>query len=202
MPKHSCDIIVRVRLDSPPISLHILLWWLGATNMLLSTNMTKSTYWHQLAIKRWGHWLIQPDWMEHSAVLLCHFDVDSMVISKLILATFSLASHLSYDRQNFGILLNNCLWIMVLISIYHCLVRMCACACVWGWACVSVFVCLFCMPCVEWVWMFFVLSFYVIYSQTIASVANVFCWLYPILNKVYLILYYVILSYLKSYDSS
>ena len=31
--------------------------------------------------------------------------------------------------------------------------------------------CLFCMPCVEWVWMFFVLSFYVIYSRTIASIA-------------------------------
>ena len=32
--------------------------------------------------------------------------------------------------------------IMVLISICHCLVRVCAPACVWGWACVSVF----CMP--------------------------------------------------------
>ena len=29
---------------------------------------------------------------------------------------------------------------------------------------------------------------YVIYSRTIASIANVFCWLYPTLNKVYLIL--------------
>ena len=52
------------------------------------------------------------------------------------------------------------------------------------------FVCLFCMPCVEWVWMFLVLLFYVIYSRTIASIANVFCWLYPTLNKVYLILSY------------
>ena len=54
------------------------------------------------------------------------------------------------------------------------------------------FVCLFCMPCVEWVWMFLVLLFYVIYSRTIASIANVFCWLYPTLNKVYLILSYFI----------
>ena len=129
-----------------------------------------------------------------SAVLLCHFDVYSMIISKLILAKFSLTSHSSYNRQNFGILLNNCLCIMVLISICHCLVCVCARACVWGWACVSVFVCLFCMPCVEWVWMFFVLLFYVMYSRTIASIANVFCWLYPTLNKVYLILSYLILE--------
>ena len=113
-----------------------------------------------------------------------------MIISKLILAKFSLTSHLSYNRQNFGISPNNCLCIMVLISICHCLVRVCARACVWGWACVSVFVCMFYMPCVEWVWMFFVLLFYVIYSRTIDSIANVFCWLYPTLNKVYLILWY------------
>ena len=29
------------------------------------------------------------------------------------------------------------------------------------------------------------------YSRTIASIANVFCWLYPTLNKVYLILSYL-----------
>ena len=75
-----------------------------------------------------------------------------------------------------------------------------SCACVRARVCVRVsmcecfFVCMFCMPCVEWVWMFFVLLFYVIYSRTIASIANVFCWLYPTLNKVYLI--YLILSYL------
>ena len=137
--------------------------------------------------------ILIPIWTEHSAVLLCHFDVYSMIISKLILAKFSLTSHLSYNRQTFGILLNNCLCIMVLISICHCLVRVYARVFVWGWACVSVFVCLFCMPCVERVWMFFVLLFYVIYSRTIASIANVFCWLYPTLNKVYLI--YLILSY-------
>ena len=62
--------------------------------------------------------------------------------------------------------------------------RVCEGECVW----VVFFVCLFCMPCVERVWMFFVLSLYVIYSRTIASIANVFCWLYPTLNKVYLIL--------------
>ena len=39
----------------------------------------------------------------------------------------------------------------------------------------SVFVCLFCMPFVEWVWMLFVLLIYVVYSRTIASIANVFC---------------------------
>ena len=33
-----------------------------------------------------------------------------------------------------------------------------------------------------------VLLLHVIYSQTIAPVANVFCWLYPTLNKIYLIL--------------
>ena len=76
-----------------------------------------------------------------------------------------------------------------------------SCACVRARVCVRVsmcecfFVCMFCMPCVEWVWMFFVLLFYVIYSRTIASIANVFCWLYPTLNKVYLILSYLILSY-------
>ena len=63
--------------------------------------------------------------MEHSAVLLCHFDVYSIIISKLILANFSLTSHLSYNRHNFGILLNNCLCIMVLISI----AMSCACVC-------------------------------------------------------------------------
>ena len=49
------------------------------------------------------------------------------------------------------------------------------------------FVCLFCMPCVR-CGCCFVLSFYVIYNRTIASIANVFYWLYPTLNKVYLIL--------------
>ena len=39
-----------------------------------------------------------------------------------------------------------------------------------------------------------VLLLHVIYSRTIAPVANVFCWLYPTLNKIYLILF--ILSYL------
>ena len=127
-----------------------------------------------------------------------------MIISKLILAKLSLTSHLSYNSQNFGILLNNCLSIMVLISIYHCLVRVCARACVWGWgwACVSVF----CMPvlyAVCWmVWMFLVLLFYVIYSGTIASIANVFCWLYPTLNKVYLILSYLILSLIPAWISN
>ena len=73
-----------------------------------------------------------------------------------------------------------------------------SCACVRASVCEDervwvFFVCLFCMPCVERVWMFFVLSFYVIYSRTIASIANVFCWLYPTLNKVYHILSYLIL---------
>ena len=67
--------------------------------------------------------ILIPIWTEHSAVLLCHFDVYSMIISKLILAKLSLTSHLSYNSQNFGILLSNCLCIMVLISICHCLVR-------------------------------------------------------------------------------
>ena len=88
--------------------------------------------------------ILIPIWTEHSAVLLCHFDVYSTIISKLILAKFSFTSHLSYNRQNFGILLNNCLCIVVLISICHCLVRVCACACVWGWGCACVSV--FCMP--------------------------------------------------------
>ena len=35
-----------------------------------------------------------------------------------------------------------------------------------------------------------VLLLHVIYSRTIAHVANVFCWLYPTLNKIYLILSY------------
>ena len=47
-----------------------------------------------------------------------------MIISKLILANFSMASHLSYNRQNFGILLSNCLCSMVLISIA---IVMCVC---------------------------------------------------------------------------
>ena len=136
--------------------------------------------------------ILIPIWTEHSAVLLCHFDVYSTIISKLIVAKFSLTSHLSYNRQTFGILLNNCLCIMVLISICHCLVRVYARVCVRVSVCECFFsVCLFCMPCVERVWMFFVLLFYVIYSRTIASLANVFCWLYPTLNKVYLILSYL-----------
>ena len=147
--------------------------------------------------------ILIPIWTEHSAVLLCRFDVYSMIISKLILAKFSVTSHLSYNRQNLGILLNNCLCMMVLISICHCLVRVCARACVCGWECVSVFiVCLFCMPCVIWVWMFFVLLFYVIYSRTIASIANVFCWLYPTLNKVlsYLFFFYLMHVYKCKFD--
>ena len=84
--------------------------------------------------------ILIPIWTEHSAVLLCHFDVYSMNISKLILAKFSLTSHLSHNSQNFGILLNNCvLWSWFLFAIVLCV---CARACVWGWACVSVF----CMP--------------------------------------------------------
>ena len=136
-----------------------------------------------------GGIILIPIWTEHSAVLLCHFDVYSMIISKLILAKFSLTSHLSYNRQSFGILLNNCLCIMVLISICHCLVRVCARARV----CVRVSACeCFCMPvlyAVCWTGVdVFVLLFHVIYSRTIASIANVFCWLYPTLNKVYFIL--------------
>ena len=38
-----------------------------------------------------------------------------------------------------------------------------------------------------------VLLLHVIYSRTIAPVANVFCWLYPTLNKIYLILSYLII---------
>ena len=84
------------------------------------------------------------------------------------------------------------LWSWFLFAIVLCVcarARVCEGERVWVF-----FVCLFCMPCVEWVWMFLVLLFYVIYSRTIASIANVFCWLYPTLNKVYLIL--SILSYL------
>ena len=40
-----------------------------------------------------------------------------------------------------------------------------------------------------------VLLLHVIYSRTIAAVGHVFCWLYPTLNKMYLILSYLILSY-------
>ena len=94
--------------------------------------------------------ILIPIWTEHSAVLLCHFDVYSTIISKLILAKFSLTSHLSYNRQTFGILLNNCLCIMVLISICHCLVRVYARVCVWEWACVSVFFCLPVLYAVCW----------------------------------------------------
>ena len=86
------------------------------------------------------------------------------------------------------------LWSWFLFAIVLCVCarpRVCEGERVWVF-----FVCLFCMPCVEWVWMFLVLLFYVIYSRTIASIANVFCWLYPTLNKVYLILSYLILSYL------
>ena len=86
------------------------------------------------------------------------------------------------------------LWSWFLFAIVLCVCarpRVCEGERVWVF-----FVCLFCMPCVEWVWMFLVLLFYVIYSRTIASIANVFCWLYPTLNKVYLILFYLILSYL------
>ena len=113
-------------------------------------------------------------WTEHSAVLLCHFDVYSMIISKLILAKFSLTSHLLYNRQNFGIFLNNCLCIMVLISICHCLVRVCARArvCEGEREWVFLYACFVC-PVLN-VDVFFLLSFYVIYSRTIASIANVF----------------------------
>ena len=82
------------------------------------------------------------------------------------------------------------LWSWFLFAIVLCVcarARVCEGERVWVF-----FVCLFCMPCVEWVWMFLVLLFYVIYSRTIASIANVFCWLYPTLNKVYLILSYLI----------
>ena len=92
------------------------------------------------------------------------------------------------------------LWSWFLFAIVLCVCarpRVCEGERVWVF-----FVCLFCMPCVEWVWMFLVLLFYVIYSRTIASIANVFCWLYPTLNKVYLILSYLILSYLRSFLSS
>ena len=76
-----------------------------------------------------------------------------------------------------------------------------SCACVRARVCVRVSMCeffgFFCMHFLYAVcWMgvdvFFVLLFYVIYSRTIASIANVFCWLYPTLNKVYLILSYLI----------
>ena len=97
--------------------------------------------------------ILIPIWTEHSAVLLCHFDVYSMIISKLVLVKFSLTSHLSYNRQNLGILLNNCLCIIVLICICHCLVRVRARVCEGERVWVVYFVCLFCMPCVEWVWM-------------------------------------------------
>ena len=83
------------------------------------------------------------------------------------------------------------LWSWFLFAIVLCVCarpRVCEGERVWVF-----FVCLFCMPCVEWVWMFLVLLFYVIYSRTIASIANVFCWLYPTLNKVYLILSYLVL---------
>ena len=78
------------------------------------------------------------------------------------------------------------LWSWFLFAIVLCVyarARVCEGERVWVF-----FVCLFYMPCVEWIWMFLVLLFYVIYSRTIASIANVFCWLYPTLNKVYLIL--------------
>ena len=84
------------------------------------------------------------------------------------------------------------LWSWFLFAIVLCVCarpRVCEGERVWVF-----FVCLFCMPCVEWVWMFLVLLFCVIYSRTIASIANVFCWLYPTLNKVYLILSFI-LSY-------
>ena len=82
------------------------------------------------------------------------------------------------------------LWSWFLFAIVLCVcarARVCEGERVWVF-----FVCLFCMPCVEWVWMFLVLLFYVIYSRTIASIANIFCWLYPTLNKVYLILSYLL----------
>ena len=58
-----------------------------------------------------------------------------MIISKLILAQYSLTSYLSFDRQNFGILLNNCSCTMVSIppcSQCHVRVRAFVCVCVWG----------------------------------------------------------------------
>ena len=134
-------------------------------------------------------------WTERSAVLLCHLDVYSMIISKLILAKFSLTSHFSHLKILESCLITVCvLWSWFLFAIVLCVCarpRVCEGERVWVF-----FVCLFCMPCVEWVWVFLVLLFYVIYSRTIASIANVFCWLYLTLNKVYLILSYLILSYL------
>ena len=56
------------------------------------------------------------------------------------------------------------------------------------YVCVCVCVC----ACLCWISVDVVLLLHVIYSRTIAPVANVFCWLYPTLNKIYLILSYLI----------
>ena len=134
--------------------------------------------------------ILIPIWTEHSAVLLCHFDVYQNLF--LLNLVRHLTCHI-IDKILESCLITVCvLWSWFLFGIVLCMcarARVCEGERVWVF-----FVCLFCMPCVEWVWMFFVLLFYVIYSRTIASIANVFCWLYPTLNKVYLILFYLILS--------
>ena len=55
----------------------------------------------------------------------------------------------------------------------------------------SVYVCVCVCACLCWMSVDVVLLLHVIYSRTIAPVANVFCWLYPTLNKIYLILSYL-----------
>ena len=57
---------------------------------------------------------------------------------------------------------------------------------------VCMFVCVW--ACLCWMTVDVVLLLHVIYSRTIAPVANVFCWMYPTLNIF--ILSYLILSYL------
>ena len=112
-----------------------------------------------------------------------------MIISKLISAKFSLTSHLSYNSQNMEsrLITVYVLWFWFLFAIVLCVcarTRVCEDEHVW------VFFCMHVLYAVCWMGVdgFFFLLFYVIYSRTIASIANVFCWLYPTLNKVYLIL--------------
>ena len=54
------------------------------------------------------------------------------------------------------------------------------------------FLVFFLCVCLCWMSVDVVLLLHVIYSRTIAPVANVFCWLYPTLNQIYLILSYLV----------
>ena len=69
-------------------------------------------------------WVRMP-WARENSHIHPDFGARSRYLRQLMLAKYSLTSYLSYNRQNCGILLKNCLCTKVLISIA---IVMCVCA--------------------------------------------------------------------------